>query len=96
MNGLSNYPDNVTGQEYEIAGPDAEWQESLWCDTCDKVTLFDCQSYANTFSAACTICDHEHETWSAEKEEFEDGLIDSDDGDWDEDLDWKLEDGCAM
>jgi hypothetical protein len=92
--GLSNYPVGISGREYEIAGPDAEWDESLFCERCDKVTLFDCQSYANTYSAVCQICDCEHPSWSEEREQFEDGLIDSDDFDAEED--WRLEDGCAM
>lgn len=31
---MSNYPPGVTGNEYEIAGPDAEWEETkeVACD----------------------------------------------------------------
>ena len=93
MSGLSNYPPGVSGFEYEIAGPDAEWNKSLWCDECDRITLFTCQSYQNTYSAACTVCDREHPTWSAEREQLEDGLLDDDE--FDEELDWLLEDGCV-
>jgi len=27
---MSNYPPGVTGNEYEIAGPDAEWYDDSW------------------------------------------------------------------
>jgi hypothetical protein len=94
---LTNYPDGVSGREYEIAGPDAEWEEALFCENCDKVTLFTCQSYQNTFSAACTICEHEHATWSDERETWEDGLLNElDEGEWDPEEDWRLEDGCSV
>lgn len=29
---MSNYPDGVTGNEYEIAGPDKEWEEEFECE----------------------------------------------------------------
>lgn len=28
---MSNYPPGVSGNEYEIAGPDAEWEEEFEC-----------------------------------------------------------------
>jgi hypothetical protein len=28
---MSNYPDGVSGLEYEIAGPDSEWEEEIEC-----------------------------------------------------------------
>ena len=27
---MSNYPPGVTGNEYEISGPDKEWEEEDW------------------------------------------------------------------
>ena len=39
---LSNYPPGVTGNEYEIAGPDSEWEDTNYCEKCEKDTLFSC------------------------------------------------------
>jgi hypothetical protein len=30
----SNYPPGVTGNEYEISGPDCEWEEQRECPLC--------------------------------------------------------------
>ena len=32
MRNLSNYPPGVTGNEYEIAGPDREWEDPAHSD----------------------------------------------------------------
>lgn len=29
---MDNYPPGVTGREFEIAGPDSEWEEEFECD----------------------------------------------------------------
>ena len=34
---MSNYPPGVTGNEYEIAGPD--WEEEIECPKCEKETV---------------------------------------------------------
>ena len=31
---LSNYPPGVTGNEFEISGPEREWEEYATCPTC--------------------------------------------------------------
>ena len=40
---LSNYPPGVTGNEYQIAGPDSEWEETHYCEKCEKDTVFSCE-----------------------------------------------------
>ena len=35
---LSNYPPGVTGNEWEIAGPDYEAEVEVVCPTCDNTT----------------------------------------------------------
>ncbi len=32
---LSNYPPGVTGNEYEISGPEREWEEEAICPLCE-------------------------------------------------------------
>jgi len=56
---LSNYPDGVTGNEYEIAGPDSEWEEELYCAKCEKTTTFSCESFRKQRSGICSECDYD-------------------------------------
>ena len=53
---LSNYPDGVTGNEYEIAGPDDEWEDTHYCEKCQKDTLFSCESFRGQRSGICDKC----------------------------------------
>lgn len=67
-----NLPPGVTGNEYEIAGPDAEWSDTkeVSCSN-DECTAFekeievevDIQSYRGEawFSWTCTVCSIEHD-----------------------------------
>ena len=52
----SNYPPGVTGNEYEIAGPDLMWEDEHFCEACDKYTEFDCESFNKIVSGRCTVC----------------------------------------
>ena len=52
-----NYPDGVTGNEYEIAGPDSEWEEELYCAKCEKTTTFSCESFRKQRSGICSECE---------------------------------------
>ena len=54
-----NYPPGVTGNEYEIAGPDSEWEEELYCEKCEVVTLFSCESFQKQRSGICNECDND-------------------------------------
>ena len=54
---LSNYPPGVTGNEYEIAGPDNEWEENYYCQKCEKITEFSCESFQKQKSGICSECD---------------------------------------
>jgi hypothetical protein len=71
---------------------DEEWDESLWCDDCFRITLFTCERYRNNFSAVCTVCDHQHPTWSDEREQWEENY---DDDPVDLEEEGLLVDGCA-
>lgn len=42
---MTNYPPGVTGGEYQIAGPDREWEETRECPECGDVHVFLMQSY---------------------------------------------------
>ena len=53
---MSNYPAGVTGGEYEIAGPDFEWERTSYCVVCDKATLHQFESYRQQMQTACTVC----------------------------------------
>jgi ribosomal protein L37AE/L43A len=48
----SNYPPGVTGNEYEIAGPDFE--EEVECSECGKLALK--QGYRNRWWIDCEEC----------------------------------------
>tara|TARA_Y100001949_G_scaffold143511_1_gene126122 strand:- start:720 stop:989 length:270 start_codon:yes stop_codon:yes gene_type:complete len=52
-----NYPDGVTGNEYEIAGPDDEWESEHYCEKCEKDTVFSCESFQKQRSGICGECD---------------------------------------
>ena len=52
-----NYPPGVTGNEYEIAGPDSEWEETHYCEKCEKDTVFSCESFQKQRSGICSECD---------------------------------------
>ena len=54
---LSNYPPGVTGNEYEIAGPDDEWESEHYCEKCEKDTIFSCESFRKQRSGVCSECD---------------------------------------
>ena len=54
---LSNYPPGVTGNEYEIAGPDDEWESEHYCEKCEKDTMFSCESFQKQRSGICSECD---------------------------------------
>lgn len=70
--GLSNYPPGVTGREYEIAGPDAEWTETktAYCtnEECSEFDQeveaeLDVQSYRGSWWATytCPACNSDHD-----------------------------------
>ena len=54
-----SYPPGVTGNEYEIAGPDSEWEEELYCEKCEKTRLFTCESFQKERSGRCSECDND-------------------------------------
>ena len=56
---LSNYPPGVTGNEYEIAGPDDEWESEHYCEKCEKTTTFRCESFRKQRSGICSECESE-------------------------------------
>ena len=51
----SNYPDNVTGNEYEIAGPDYEKDSAIPCPKCGGETVE--QGYQGDRWIYCDECD---------------------------------------
>jgi len=52
----SNYPPGVTGNEYEIAGPDEQWDEEYFCEKCETDTMFSCESFQGQRSGVCGEC----------------------------------------
>ena len=75
-----NYPPGVTGNEYEIAGPDDEWEDELHCKKCEKITTFNCESFRKQRSGICSECDSDVDLghmdddidWDSVREEKED------------------------
>jgi len=54
---LSNYPPGVSGNEYEISGPDWEQETTRYCDLCRQerdVTVYGHQRQAWW---TCPVCD---------------------------------------
>jgi transcription elongation factor Elf1 len=59
---MSNYPPGVTGNEWQIAGPYAETEETLDCPECEKPTLHvvtTLHRYDDVDSCVCTVCEYE-------------------------------------
>ena len=46
-----------TGNEYEIAGPDDEWESEHYCENCEKDTVFSCESFRGQRSGICGECE---------------------------------------
>ena len=53
---MSNYPPGVTGNEYEIAGPDTEDEVQDWCDHCESVQNGVVQTYRREAWFICDAC----------------------------------------
>lgn len=57
MRVMSNYPDNVTGREYEIAGPDWDGDIERTCATKNvTITIVDREDDGNTFVLEVDEC----------------------------------------
>ena len=77
---LSNYPPGVTGNEYQIAGPDSEWEETHYCEKCEKDTVFSRESFQKQRSGICSECGSDIDLghaddyidWDSVREEKED------------------------
>lgn len=62
----SNYPPGVTGGEYQITGPDAEWDDERTCENeaCvqylkPQVATVQCYQYDQWW--VCETCDTQHD-----------------------------------
>jgi hypothetical protein len=53
---VSNYPPGVTGNEYEIAGPDREFEDERTCPDCDQVSIVDVTGYGWEEWWTCPWC----------------------------------------
>lgn len=56
---LRNFPPGVTGNEYEISGPDEERQEDRFCSQCDDDTPHNVYRYRLQLWGECIPCGHE-------------------------------------
>ncbi len=54
---LSNYPPGVTGAEYEIAGPDFESTDMVFCEHCDRDQQGVVSGYGGDQWFTCDRCD---------------------------------------
>jgi hypothetical protein len=57
----SNYPLGVTGNEYEIAGPDTETEAQIECSTCEETTEFMVYTFGHEKWADCQTCGYRME-----------------------------------
>jgi len=53
----SNYPPGVTGDEYEIAGPDYERETDEPCENCGEIASLE-QGYGGERWTLCGECGH--------------------------------------
>lgn len=54
-----DYPPGVTGREYQISGPDEEWEEERECAECGSdPSVHFCQAYNGTVWTTCSVCQH--------------------------------------
>ena len=56
---MSMYPPGVTGNEYQIAGPDWDGEEEHRCVPCDAVTTHAVASFQGSAWKTCEVCLHE-------------------------------------
>lgn len=56
---MSNYPAGVTGNEYEIAGPDAEWSETREVSCSND----ECTAYEKEIEVEADISSYRGEAW---------------------------------
>lgn len=57
---MSNYPPGVTGNEYEIVGPDREFETFRECESCEIVSWVDVTGYGWEEWWRCPKCQHEN------------------------------------
>ena len=69
---MSNLPPGVTGNEWQIAGPDWEDEEQHRCVPCDAVTTHAVVSYHGSTWKTCEVCLHESVIEVPEDEGYED------------------------
>ena len=58
---MSNYPPGVTGNEFEIAGPDYEQEIEGYCPGCGKSDCLMEQGYQGQRWRNCSECDYEED-----------------------------------
>lgn len=66
----SNYPPGVSGNEYQIAGPDYEKEADGPCPECGAHALFE-QGYHSNRWIFCGECDYTEDLERFEPEDFE-------------------------
>jgi len=71
---LSNYPPGVTGNEYEIAGPDYETEVDGECSGCHKTGVLVEVGYRSDRWLECGECGHRQELPRLEKSDYDPAL----------------------
>ena len=64
---MSNYPPGVTGNEFEIAGPNREYEEVRECTECGEEVEMLVQTFHNEAWADCPSC-HAANEWELHDE----------------------------
>ena len=59
---MNNYPPGVTGNEYEIAGPDYEVEVEGYCPNCDDPTRLKEHGCQGVAIVNCANCGYEYDT----------------------------------
>lgn len=60
---MNNYPPGVTGNEWQIAGPDKEFEAEMRCKHCNAFELTIVSAYRGDLYWQCQACDEDNESY---------------------------------
>lgn len=69
---MSNLPPGVNGSEYQIAGPDSEWETLRWCQKCEAETMHTFNRYGYEVWRICDECELQTDEEPEEPDEPDD------------------------
>lgn len=70
-----SYPPGVTGNEYEIAGPDYEKDVEGWCPDCSENGTLFVRGYRGQLWQVCSACGYQEDLDSIEPDPDKEGFL---------------------